>query len=137
MKIAKSTGVIPKEYEDKPDLFFNFLNGADFINKIRVPKRGQLDVSATAKKLGIPLRLDLTELQGELSVVDGLIEGLGPEKGMRPLAIRIKPTANNQEFTFAHEVGHYFLDIEKGYPNFSSDQAVEDFCDYFAEQLLK
>lgn len=135
MSIAKSTGAIPKKYENNPKLFFKFLKGAEYIKNIRAPGRGKLDIVATSEKLGLPLRHDLTELRGDLTVVDGLIEGIGPEKGLRPIAIRIKPTAKNPDFTFAHEVGHYFLDI-KGFPNFRPDQAVEDFCDYFANKLL-
>lgn len=137
MKIAQSTGTIPKEYEKRPDLFFDYLNGAEFIKRIRAPRSGKLNVATTAKRLGISLSYDLTELKGKLSVVDGLIEGLGTEKGKRPIVIRIKPTAKNPLLTFAHEVGHYFLDFEKNYSNYYPDQAVEDFCEFFANRLLQ
>ena len=136
MKIAKSTGVIPKKYENRPDLFFKYLKAEEYIRKIRSPKFGQLDAKATAKKAGIHLQYDLTELSGELSVVDGLIEGIGNDKDKQKLAIRIKPTAKDPLFTFAHEMGHYFIEAEKEYLTNAPDQAVEDFCDYFANKLL-
>lgn len=137
MSIAKSTGIIPADYEDHPDLFYEYLQGSAFIDKYRVPKSGPLDPVETAQSLDVELRYDLTELTGELSVVDGLIEGIAWEKGLKPIAIRIKPSAKDPLLTFAHEVGHYFLTVISGYTNYYSDQAVEDFCEYFANKLLE
>lgn len=136
MSIAKSTGIIPKEYEDDPRAFFCYLKGDVFIKKYRVPKTGKLDAVETAKLLGVPLRYDLTEFTGELAVVDGVTEGIAWEKGMKPIAIRIKPTAKDPLFTFAHEIGHYFLTVKCGYSNDMPDQSIENFCDYFAAKLL-
>lgn len=137
MSIAKTTGIIPVEFEDHPGLFFEHLKGSKFIENYRVPKKGQLNPVATAHLLKIYLKYDLTELEGELSVVDGLIEGIAWEKGLKPITIRIKPSAKDPLLTFAHVVGHYFLTVKNGYTNYYPDQTVENFCEYFAHKLLE
>ena len=135
-KIKKSTGVIPPEFEGQPDRYFDYLQADVWINKIRVPVHGVIDIEATANKIGIPLRYDLTELTGEYQIIEGLTEGLGHEKNIKPIVIRIKPNIKDRSLTFCHEVGHYFLDIVKHNHCYYPDQAVEDFCEYFGTKML-
>lgn len=79
---------------------------------------------------------------------DGLIE---QEAGKFHIFINIKNNSSNQarsRFTFAHELGHYFIDEHRhallngktpshpSFTNFSSKNPVELEADYFASSLL-
>lgn len=94
----------------------------EWIAKHRIPASGDLDIVATAKALGISLRIrDINKLQGlYMPGIIALDSNLEPDQKL---------------FVFGHELGHHFC-ISKGYDRPKFRNPVEEtFCDWFAEQL--
>lgn len=114
---------------------------AEFIANQYCPN-SLVEPSAIAEKLGI------THCYGDYgNAFDGLIE---QENGNFHIYINSKNNINSprSRFTFAHELGHYFIDEHRqsllngktpshpSFTNFSSKNPVEMEADFFASSLL-
>lgn len=109
------------------DVFSKSLGFPAFIEAIRVPATGPLDIEATALKLGLPVSFD------ENIIAKAEITGLGhfPKE---PLEIKISTSDDEPAMSFGHEVGHYALNLVELHHVYDID-IEEAFCEYFGRQL--
>lgn len=116
--------------EQQPDLeylqgFFEELEAASYIESIRAPSSGPLDIIATARNIEIPVVFK-ADLFGHAAIY-----GL---EGDAPLEIHVNDGDYEKALSFAHEVGHYLLFLTDNHREYGP--AIEEvFCDYFGRQL--
>ena len=118
-------------YKVRPDSeywqgFSKFLGVDKFIEEIRVPQEGPLDINATAEAIDIPVYIDETIRN------HAVISGLHDKDS--PIEIRISEFSNEKTLSFAHEVGHFLLYLE-GHNNKYTYNIEESFCEYFGRKL--
>lgn len=99
------------------------------------PDLSKLLPDETAAALDIPLYY--RSLKDMSLTLRAYLGGTGHYKGLSPLEIVIDPRFNQDRLSFAHEIGHYFiqevLDFQpKSYEYFDEER----FCDYFARTLV-
>lgn len=127
------------EAENLHEAFVSF-KAAEWIKEFRVETGGKLDIEATAEKIGVPLSMEMPlGPNGKPYLSSGVITGLGPEFGLKPIAIHVNGRYDEDEhnLTFGHEVGHLFLETVAGITQKAGhDQRIEAFCEHFGRQMI-
>ncbi len=114
---------------------FELLNAQRFIDEVGVWKdEGELDIHATAKNVGVPVKYD----ESLMFRAKGTLGGYGPFKGKSERLLSLQPKLGRDEtVTFAHEIGHLFLG--EVVPNNQRldipGRVEEEFCDYFGRAM--
>lgn len=104
--------------------FSEFPDPGGYIDSIRIPQSGPLDIIGTAAQLLIPVRYD-SEMPGHAEITGLYDTG-------EPIEILIADDDNEKAMSFAHEIGHYFLYLEGCGRKHVSE---ERFCEYFGRRL--
>lgn len=105
--------------------FARYLGAEEFIESIRQPPIGPLDIEATAEKLDLPVSLD-SDTVGHASIT-----GLDNDK---PIEIHVNRYDYEKAMSFAHEVGHYLLFLEDHHGKYNM-HIEEGFCEFFGRML--
>jgi Zn-dependent peptidase ImmA (M78 family) len=125
-------------YQSSYEAFVAF-KAQEWIEEFRVETNGRLDISATAEKVGVPVYYEMPIIDGERVLAQGMIRGLGRERGEMPIAIHLNPNwaPDEHNLTFGHELGHLFLEMEAGIVTGSGrDNDIENFCELFGRQMI-
>lgn len=104
-----------------PDQLYSALGAEDFMNAVRMPKRGPLDVRLTAQMLGVDVLYD-----PDLGKHGTYSEDL------RLVTIDASDRPGEQLVSFGHEVGHIFHD--RILPDVTGDS--EQLCEYFGYRMV-
>jgi len=118
---------------------FKELGAQDWIDDFRVETNGKLDITATAEQIGIPVYYEMPIINGERVIAQGMIRGLGKERGRVPIVIHLNPQWSSDEhnLTFGHELGHLFLETAANIVTGEGrDDKVEAFCEFFGRQMV-
>jgi hypothetical protein len=139
------TGFGPDDFNEltlrlqSPYEAFKAFNAQEWITEFRVETNGRLDIAATAEKVGVPLYYEMPVIDGERVFAQGMIRGLGRERGKVPIAVHLNPNwaPDEHNLTFGHELGHLFLEMEVGIINTEGrDDDIENFCELFGRQMV-
>lgn len=112
--------------------FFRRTEAGKYIGEVSIRKGVELDIAATAKKIGLPIEYDTTTFEDGRYI---------PWYGITKPAPRIvlNPERPELSLTFAHEVGHHFLDGEVGIGghivNSVHERVGEAFCEFFGYKM--
>ncbi len=103
------------------------LTEADFyIESVRMPSTGPLDIEATAEAVGIPVTFS-----GDV-IGHAMIRGLDTETG--PIEVLVYDRDEEKALSFSHEIGHYLLYLT-GQHKRRSPEIEEGFCEYFGRLM--
>lgn len=113
--------------------FFHESDARLFIGQVSVRNEGALDVTATSKKLRLPI--EYQEMHGQGRYVPRISYG----SGVKP-RIELQPGLPNESHVFGHEVGHHFLHeiLGVGYNLVSGphNDISEAFCEFFGYEMV-
>lgn len=117
----------------QPSALMAITNARKWIELVREPRDGPLDIEGTAENMGIPLEYGETYIgaSGETHWRD--------EKSNIPTSIVLCDgrKIESQRLTMGHEMGHVFLSTVLGAPHGGPiDYSVENFCEAFGQEVV-
>lgn len=96
-----------------------------YIESVRTPQTGPLDIEATAKAIGIPVTFS-PDVVGHASII-----GLSTDD---PIEVLVYDDDYEKAMSFSHEIGHYLLYLT-GQHERRSPHIEEGFCEYFGRMF--